>query len=137
MKKYNFGKSFAAFALVWTMMLPAAVTLIPQFLIFRGLGWIDTLRPLWVTAFLGSAFNIFLLRQFFMTIPMELEDAAKIDGCSYPRTFWQVMLPQVRRRSRGRMAGEVAWAAKKAEIEAAQQTTRHFRYLRHWRLAEM
>lgn len=79
-----------------TMMLPAAVTMLPQFLIYRNLGWIDTLLPLWVPAFFGSALNIFLLRQFFRTIPMEFEDAAKIDGCSYVRTFWSVMLPQIK-----------------------------------------
>ncbi len=79
-----------------TMMLPAAVTMMPQFLIFRQLGWIDTLLPLWVPAFFGSALNIFLLRQFFRTIPMEFEDAAKIDGCSHVRTFWSVMLPQIK-----------------------------------------
>jgi multiple sugar transport system permease protein len=79
-----------------TMMLPAAVTMMPQFLIFRDLGWIDTLLPLWAPAFVGSALNIFLLRQFFRTIPIELEDAAKIDGCTYVRTFWQVMLPQIK-----------------------------------------
>lgn len=79
-----------------TMMLPGAVTLLPQFLIFRTLGWVDTLYPLWVPAFFGSAFNIFLLRQFFMNIPMELEDAAKIDGCSYLRTFWSIMMPQIK-----------------------------------------
>ena len=90
------GKNVLFLLLLSTMMLPAAVTLLPTFLIYRWLGWVDTLRPLWVAAFLGSAFNIFLLRQFFMTIPLELEDAAKIDGCSYPRTFWQVMLPQVK-----------------------------------------
>lgn len=90
------GKNLMFLILLSTMMLPAAVTLLPTFLIYRWLGWVDTLRPLWVAAFLGSAFNIFLLRQFFMTIPLELEDAAKIDGCSYPRTFWQVMLPQVK-----------------------------------------
>lgn len=82
--------------LLSTMMLPGAVTLLPQFLIFRQLGWIDTLYPLWVPAFFGSAFNIFLLRQFFLNIPMELEDAAKIDGCSYLKTFWSVMLPQIK-----------------------------------------
>lgn len=90
------GKNLLFLILLSTMMLPAAVTLLPTFLIYRWLGWVDTLKPLWVAAFLGSAFNIFLLRQFFMTIPLELEDAAKIDGCSYPRTFWQVMLPQVK-----------------------------------------
>ncbi|MCB8931944.1 MAG: carbohydrate ABC transporter permease [Fimbriimonadaceae bacterium] len=87
----------ALFALLLsTMMLPAAVTLLPQFLIFRWLGWIDTLYPLWVPAFFASAFNVFLLRQFFMNVPMELEDAAKIDGCGYLRSYWAVMLPQVK-----------------------------------------
>jgi multiple sugar transport system permease protein len=82
--------------LLSTMMLPAAVTLLPTFLIFRNLGWIDTLLPLWAPAFLGSAFNIFMLRQFFATIPLELEDAAKIDGCSYWKTYWTIMLPQIK-----------------------------------------
>lgn len=90
------GKNFLFALVLSTMMLPAAVTMLPQFLIFRSLGWIDTLKPLWVPAFFASAFNIFLLRQFFMQIPMELEDAAKIDGCSYLRAFWQVMIPQVK-----------------------------------------
>ena len=79
-----------------TMMLPAAVTLLPTFLIFRDLGMIDTLQPIWLPTFFASAFNVFLLRQFFRTIPLELEDAAKIDGCSYLRAFWQVMLPQIK-----------------------------------------
>ena len=78
-----------------TMMLPAAVTMLPTFLIFRSLGWIDTLYPLWVPTFFAGAFNVFLLRQFFRTIPMELEDAAKIDGCGYLRTLFQVMVPQI------------------------------------------
>jgi len=82
--------------LLSTMMLPAAVTLLPQFLIFRTLGWIDTLYPLWVPAFFGSAFNVFLLRQFFRGVPMELEDASKIDGCSYLKAFWSIMLPQIK-----------------------------------------
>lgn len=90
------GRNFLFAVLLSTMMLPAAVTLLPQFLIFRGLGWIDTLLPLWVPAFFGSAFNIFLLRQFFMSIPMELEDASKMDGCSYLKTFWSIMLPQIK-----------------------------------------
>jgi multiple sugar transport system permease protein len=89
------GKNALFIVLLSTMMLPGAVTMMPTFLIFRELGWIDTLRPLWVPSFFAGAFNVFLLRQFFLNIPMELEDAAKIDGCSYLRTFWQVMLPQV------------------------------------------
>jgi multiple sugar transport system permease protein len=90
------GKTQMFFILLSTMMLPGAVTLLPTFLIYRQLGWIDTLYPLWVSTFFAGAFNVFLLRQFFMTIPMELEDAAKIDGCSYLRTYWQVMIPQVK-----------------------------------------
>lgn len=82
--------------LLATMMLPAAVTLLPQFLIFRSFGWIDTLLPLWVPTFFASAFNVFLLRSFFQQIPFELEDAAKIDGCGYLRTFWSVLMPQVK-----------------------------------------
>lgn len=90
------GKDKMFNILLATMMLPGAVTMLPQFLIYRTFGWVDTLYPLWVPAFFGSAFNIFLLRQFFSQIPMELEDAAKIDGCSYLRTFWDIMLPQIK-----------------------------------------
>ncbi len=90
------GRDFLFGILLATMMLPGAVTLLPQFLIFRTLGWIDTLYPLWVPMFFASAFNVFLLRQFFKGIPMELEDAAKIDGCSYLRAFWSIMLPQIK-----------------------------------------
>jgi ABC-type glycerol-3-phosphate transport system permease component len=79
-----------------TMMLPGAVTMMPQFLIFRQLHWIDTLLPLWVPSFFAGAFNVFLLRQFFLSIPNELEDAAKMDGCSYLGTWWYVMMPMVR-----------------------------------------
>lgn len=82
--------------LLATMMLPAAVTLVPQFLLFRSLGWIDTLLPLWVPAFFASAFNVFLLRQFFAQIPGELEEASKIDGAGVLRIFWTVMLPQIK-----------------------------------------
>ncbi|HWD39303.1 MAG TPA: carbohydrate ABC transporter permease [Fimbriimonas sp.] len=95
--RMNFpGRNVLFGILLSTMMLPAAVTLLPTFLIFRDLHTIDTLIPLWVPAFFGSAFNVFLLRQFFMQIPMELEDAAKIDGCTYLKTFWDIMLPQIK-----------------------------------------
>ncbi len=79
-----------------TMMIPGAVTMLPVFLIFRSLNWIDTLNPLWVGALFGNGFNIFLLRQFFLTIPTELEDAAKIDGCSYFVIYWKIMLPLIK-----------------------------------------
>ncbi|MCC6403756.1 MAG: carbohydrate ABC transporter permease [Fimbriimonadaceae bacterium] len=90
------GRNALFAILLATMMLPGAVTLLPQFLIFRELGWVDTLYPLWVPALFAGAFNVFLLRQFFRQIPLELEDAAKIDGCDYLKAFWKVMLPQVR-----------------------------------------
>jgi multiple sugar transport system permease protein len=79
-----------------TMMLPDAVTMMPRFLIFRDLHWIDTFLPLWVPSFFGSAFNIFLLRQFFLGIPKELEEAAKIDGCGPLATWWKIMAPMTK-----------------------------------------
>ena len=65
-----------------TMMIPFPVLMVPTFSLFKALGWVGTYRPLWVPAYFGSAFSIFLLRQFYRTIPMELSEAAKIDGCS-------------------------------------------------------
>jgi len=77
-----------------TMMLPAEVTIIPQYLGFRQLDLLDTFWPLIIPAWLGGgAFYIFLLRQFFMTIPRDLDDAARIDGASGFQIFWNVMLP--------------------------------------------
>ena len=90
------GRDLLFVIMLATMMIPGAVTMLPVFLIYRSLGWIDTLRPLWVGAFFGSGFNIFLLRQFFLTIPNDLEDAAKIDGCSYFRIYWNIMLPLIK-----------------------------------------
>lgn len=82
--------------LLATMMLPGQVTLIPVFAIFRALGWIDTIKPLVVPHFLGTAFYIFMLRQFFLTIPLELSDAARIDGCSEWGIYQRVILPLAR-----------------------------------------
>ncbi|HEY3783109.1 MAG TPA: carbohydrate ABC transporter permease [Fimbriimonadaceae bacterium] len=76
-----------------TMMIPFPVLMVPTYSLFRWLGWIGSFRPLWVPAFFGSAFNIFLLRQFFRGIPFELSEAAKIDGASEWRTFLDVILP--------------------------------------------
>ena len=85
----------ALFTLVLaTIMVPYQVTLIPRFLLFAELGWIDTLLPLTVPAFLGGgAFNIFLLRQFFLSIPQEMLDAAQIDGCGFLGSFWHIAIP--------------------------------------------
>lgn len=82
-----------------TMMLPFPVTMVSLFALFRWLGdhtgmmWLGTFKPLWVPAWFGSAFNIFLLRQFFLTIPNELSEAARIDGCSDFGIFWRIILP--------------------------------------------
>ena len=76
-----------------TMMLPGQVTMIPVFAIFVKLGWVDTFLPLIVPAFLGSPFFIFLLRQFFMGIPKELSEAAKLDGCSEFDIYRRLILP--------------------------------------------
>jgi len=82
--------------LLATMMLPPQVTMIPVFMIFEQLGWYNTLRVLWGPSFLGSAFFIFLLRQFMKSIPDDLEDAAKIDGCSFFGIYWRIILPLVK-----------------------------------------
>lgn len=79
--------------LLATIMLPHHVTMIPLFLIFRQLNWVDTFLPLWVPSFFGNAFLIFLLRQFFRSIPNELFDAARIDGASEFVQYWRIMLP--------------------------------------------
>jgi multiple sugar transport system permease protein len=76
-----------------TMMIPFPVIMVPTYMIFKHLGWIGTFLPLWVPAWFGSAFNIFLLRQFFLGIPKELEESAVLDGCSSWGCFWRIMLP--------------------------------------------
>lgn len=76
-----------------TMMLPAQVTMIPLYILYSKIGWIDTFWPLIVPAFFGSPFYIFLLRQFFLTIPRELDEAALIDGASRLRIYWSIILP--------------------------------------------
>lgn len=91
-----FGRDVCFGLLLATMMLPGQVTMIPGFVIFKTLGWYNTLRPLWVPAFLGSAFFIFLLRQFMMTIPQDLEDAARIDGCGPFSIYWRIILPLIK-----------------------------------------
>jgi len=79
--------------LLATMMLPGVVTMIPVFILFSKLHWVDTFLPLIVPSFFGNAFFIFLLRQFFLTIPEELLEAARLDGASEWRVFWQIILP--------------------------------------------
>ncbi len=88
------GRDFWFILVLSTMMVPYFVLMVPQFVIFSRLGWVDTFRPLTIPFFFGGgAFNIFLLRQFFRTLPEELADAARIDGCSEFRIYWNIMLP--------------------------------------------
>ena len=88
------GKRVLFAAMLGTMLLPAQVVLIPQYIVFAKLGWVNTYLPLTVPAFLASnAFFVFLLVQFMRNLPMELQDAAKIDGAGTFRTFWSIILP--------------------------------------------
>ncbi|MCC6803655.1 MAG: carbohydrate ABC transporter permease [Anaerolineae bacterium] len=82
--------------LLLTMMIPGVVTMIPTFILFRYLGWIKTWLPLIVPLLLGTAFAVFLSRQFFMTMPRELEDAAKVDGCNYFQIYWHIFIPNAK-----------------------------------------
>jgi ABC-type glycerol-3-phosphate transport system permease component len=88
------GRDVLFILLLSTMMLPAQVTLIPTFLIYRQLEWIDTFKPLIVPDWLGGVpFTVFLLRQFITTLPIEMDEAAKIEGCGYFGIFWRIILP--------------------------------------------
>ena len=90
------GRDKLFLLLLSTMMLPSQVTMIPVFLIFYKIHWVNTLKPLFVPAFFGAAFDIFLLRQFFLTIPLEIDEAAIMDGAN-PLTVWgRIILPLAR-----------------------------------------
>lgn len=79
--------------LLSTMMLPPAVVMVPKFILFRELGWLDTFKPLIVPYWFGAPFHIFLLRQFILTIPKDLDDAARVDGASSLQIYWHIILP--------------------------------------------
>lgn len=87
------GRDFLFALLVATLMIPSQVSLIPNFIIFKYFGWIGTQLPLIVPAFWGGAFGTFLLRQYFLTIPRDLVDAARMDGASLFDIFWRVYMP--------------------------------------------
>ncbi len=88
------GREFWFTMVLATMMLPAVVTMIPTFVLFKELHWIDTWFPLIVPSFFGGgAFNVFLMRQFFLTVPVDLDEAARIDGAGSFRIWWQVVMP--------------------------------------------
>jgi multiple sugar transport system permease protein len=87
------GRDILFSLLLATMMIPGQVTIVPIFIIFRRLGWIDSYRPLVVPAFFGNAWNIFLFRQFYRSIPQELSEAAYIDGATEFGVLWRIILP--------------------------------------------
>jgi ABC-type glycerol-3-phosphate transport system permease component len=87
------GRDIIFLVLISSLLIPPMATLVPQFVLFHRLGWYNTLFPLIVPAFFGNAFFIFLLRQFFLGISPDLEDAARIDGAGYLRVLWDIVLP--------------------------------------------
>jgi multiple sugar transport system permease protein len=88
------GRDVLFIVLIATIFLPAAVTVIPTYFFFQKIGWIGTWLPLIVPTFFANAYDVFLLRQYFMTIPRELDEAAMIDGAGPLRVLWSVILPQ-------------------------------------------
>lgn len=90
------GKNVFFALFLSTMMIPGIVTMIPQFMIFRFLKWLNSPLPLIVPSFFSSAGTIFFFRQFFTTLPAAIEEAAKIDGASWPRIYFEVSLPMIK-----------------------------------------
>ena len=90
------GRKLCTILMLSTMMVPTQVLMIPNFLIMKHLGFYNTLFPLWVVSFTGSAFNIFLLMQFMKGIPRDLEDAGRIDGCNFLQSYYHIILPQLK-----------------------------------------
>lgn len=88
------GRDFLFIVLISTIFLPGAVTIIPTYTFFQRIGWVGTWLPLIVPAFFANAYDVFLLRQYFMTLPRELDEAAMIDGASPLRVLWSVIIPQ-------------------------------------------
>jgi multiple sugar transport system permease protein len=90
------GRTVWFILMLSTLMLPAQALTIPLYITFKNFGWIDTFLPIMVPQLFGSAFSVFLYRQFFMGLPRELDEAARIDGCSNLRIWWNIILPQSR-----------------------------------------
>ncbi len=88
------GRDFLFIVLISTIFLPGAVTIVPTYTFFQRIGWVGTWLPLIVPAFFANAYDVFLLRQYFMTLPRELDEAAMIDGASPFRVLWSVIIPQ-------------------------------------------
>jgi multiple sugar transport system permease protein len=87
------GRNVLFLLVLSTMMVPSQVTMIPQYVMFSKIEWTDSLKPLIVPAFFGSPYLIFLLRQFFTTIPRDMDDAARIDGCGWFGIYWRIIVP--------------------------------------------
>lgn len=87
------GSNILFMLVLGTMLLPGEVLLIPRFIMFKNLGMLDTLYPLFITKFFGSAYYIFLFRQFYSRLPVSLEEAALLDGCSYFKIWWRIFVP--------------------------------------------
>lgn len=87
------GRDKVFLILLSTMMIPFPVIMVPIFTLFKWLGWIGSFKPLWVPSFFAGAFNVFLLRQFFLTLPVDISEAARIDGCSEFQIFLRIILP--------------------------------------------
>lgn len=90
------GRDTLFLIMLSTLMLPPHVTLVPQFILFKNLGWINTFLPLIIPQFFGGPWLTFLVRQFLLTLPRDLDDAARIDGCSSFGLFWRIILPLAR-----------------------------------------
>ena len=95
-RPHFWGRDVLFFLLLSVMMIPGQVTMIPLYLLYSNLGWIDTYLPLTVPAYFGNAFFVFLVRQFFLTLPKELTEAAVIDGCSQFGTFRRIAIPLIK-----------------------------------------
>jgi len=87
------GRDILFMVLLGTLVLPRQVTMIPIYIVFSRLGWVGSYKPLIIPAFFAGPFAVFMLRQFFMTIPLELSEAAKLDGCSEWGIFWRIIVP--------------------------------------------
>lgn len=87
------GRNILFIIVLGTMMIPYPVTMVPTFILFNMLGWVNTYLPLVIPPFFAPAYNVFLLRQFFMTINHELDEAAEVDGAGWFRIYWQIILP--------------------------------------------
>ena len=95
--RMKFRGAGAVFAIILaTMMVPAATVIIPQFILFRELGWLDTLWPMIIPSFFAAPYNVFLFRQFFMTIPTTIDEAARLDGCNSFQIFYRILVPLAR-----------------------------------------